>query len=662
MSSNTTKFHVYDSWDVSPPKLSSRSHLFRLKPVGIGTLLSESFTGYIARLAGQHNVSVAGLFDHCLAPASNKSYLNLKHQKHPSGAFRRFSPATRSLNGLGATAKDWVEVLEKLTKQSGLRYLTMLRWQNVLSEHSLSRKYRAWCPLCYEERRKSGVIYDYLLWTLSTVEICPIHKRALEDRCPYCCRHLDPLSCKSRPGYCGACAKWLGHSRKTSRSFKRKELDYKLWIANQMAELIAAAPTMTSDPPQERATRFVPACINELNDGNVSDFARLVNVNKMTVYSWCYERAVLRNDLMLKVCHATHVSLVDVLTKDNVTPNPDLVIRPRRQVLFTPGFRRHITGEVERVLLAALKQNPPPTVREIAKYLGYKAPDWLGCKYPELCKMLTARYRNHFGHCQNNASNQTHPTDEEIERALKQALTHAAPPSLRQIASGLGLSTYMPGRFFLKKFPKLYRRILRRRTNYRMKQKEQIRQKLTAILREQPPPTLDQVTKRLGFRANTYMREHYPDLCRRIVERHRQYRKARFEDIGRILEAILHEEPPVSLRAAASRLGRNPCHLRSRFPDVCGAIAKRYALYLRKRSLKRKEEAAVRLREVALQLLSKGMYPSFKRIQRTLNGRCGLSPEEAGDVLRELRRELNLIPPSRSSSRSLDRFCNKALT
>jgi hypothetical protein len=659
MGSNTTKFHVYDSWDVTPPKVSSRSLLFHLKPVGIGTLLSESFTGYIARLARQHYTSVAALFDHCLAPASNKSYLNLKNQKYLSGAFGRFSPATRSLNGLGATANDWVILLESLTKQSGLRYLTMLRWQNVLSEKSLCRFFRAWCPFCYEEQRESGVVYDCLLWTLSTVEICPIHKRALTDRCPHCHRQLNPLSSKSRPGYCCRCEKWLGHSRQAARSFIPNELDYKLWIANQMGNLIAAAPTMASDPPQERATRFVPACINVLSDGNVSDFARLVNVNKITVYSWCYDRAVLRNDLLLKVCHATQVSLINVLTKDNVTPNPNLVVRPRRQVLFTPGFRRHITGEVEHVLLAALKQDPPPTVREIAKYLGYKAPDFLYCKYPQLCKMLTARYRNHFGYPQNSAHNTTHLTDEKIEHALKEALTVAVPPSIKQIARSLGLSTYKPRQLFISKFPELYRRVLRRRADYRMKHKEQIGQQLNAIMREKPPPTLDQVTKRLGYKANTYLRKHYPDLCRRIVERHRQYRKALFENISHTLEGILREKPPVSLRAAARRLGRDPSYLGVRFPEECEAIAKRYALFLKERSLKRKEEAAVRLREVALQLLSKGIYPSFKRIQRTLNGPCGLSPQAAGDVLRELRRKLKLVPPSRSSSRNIDTFAIK---
>jgi hypothetical protein len=51
--------------------------------------------------------------------------------------------------------------------------------QNVLSEKSLYRFFRAWCPFCYEEQRESDVVYDCLFWTLSTVDICPIHKRTL---------------------------------------------------------------------------------------------------------------------------------------------------------------------------------------------------------------------------------------------------------------------------------------------------------------------------------------------------------------------------------------------------------------------------------------------------------------------------------------------------
>lgn len=58
-----------------------------------------------------------------------------------------------------------------------------------------------------------------------------------------------PLSNKSRPGYCCRCEKWLAHSElRAPEAVSPDELNYKLWVANQMGELIAAVPTMTSDP------------------------------------------------------------------------------------------------------------------------------------------------------------------------------------------------------------------------------------------------------------------------------------------------------------------------------------------------------------------------------------------------------------------------------
>jgi predicted metal-dependent hydrolase len=568
-----------------------------------------------------------------------------------------FVPATRALNGLGSTAKDWVNLLEQLTSQRGLRYLTMLRWKNVLSEKSLCRPVRAWCPLCYEAQRKSeGVIYDYLLWSLSTVEICPFHQRALEERCPHCHRQLHPLSTKSRPGYCCRCEEWLGHSeRETPEAISPEELTYKLWVANQMGELIAAAPTMSSDPPQAKVTDFVPACINRISDGNVSAFARLVNVNKITVYSWCYDRAVPQIDLILRVFHATGASLVDILTKQKVFPNFELPGKSRWQVTFTPGPHRHTTGAVRRALLTALKQNPAPALRDVAHNLGYASPDFLYLKYSDLCRKLTARHRLYFGgpH-QNLLSKRTYPEDKTIEAALQKALIEPIAPSLRHIARSLGFSSRFMVRYVLnKKFPELCQVILDHRATCRERRRDSIRQKLQAILLEAPPPTLDKATERFGYKKTPYLRKYHSDLCSAIVRRHAEYRKAQFDGLGDKLDAILHEEAPSSLRAAAKRLGRNPCYLSSRFPDVCQAIAKRNALLLAKQRLEKKKEAAINVRRIALQLHSVGVYPSLKRIKRSLKGPQGVTNTEAGDILRELRRELKLLPPSRTTVSAL---------
>src|SRR5258708_6872976 len=56
-----------ESWDLAKPALAERSQLYALSPIGIGTPLVESLTGYISRLATVHAVSVTDLVGRVLA-------------------------------------------------------------------------------------------------------------------------------------------------------------------------------------------------------------------------------------------------------------------------------------------------------------------------------------------------------------------------------------------------------------------------------------------------------------------------------------------------------------------------------------------------------------------------------------------------------------------
>ena len=72
-----------------------------------------------------------------------------------------------TINGIGITAKNWVEALEQATLRTNLRLLTLLPFENVLNRHVVSRRTRAWCPACYEGWRSAGdVIYEPLLWAI----------------------------------------------------------------------------------------------------------------------------------------------------------------------------------------------------------------------------------------------------------------------------------------------------------------------------------------------------------------------------------------------------------------------------------------------------------------------------------------------------------------
>lgn len=216
------------------------------------------------------------------------------------------------------------------------------------------------------------------------------------------------------------------------------------------------------------------------------------------------------------------------------------------------------------------------------------------------------------------------------------------PPSLIEIGRRLGYASRYDSRHdFLRKFPELCQAILDRRAAYRAKHRNGLRVKLEPILLEDPPPTLNEVTKRLGYKDSTSLLKYYPKLCRVIVKRHAEYRKVQFKAMRHKLAAILHEESPSSLRAAARRLGYNACYLGQQFPDVSQAIAKRHASFRKRQCLERKKEQEARIRAIALHLDSVGGYPSRKRVKEVLNGPMGLNNSEVGAVLREVRTQLN---------------------
>ena len=62
---------LFDSWSLSSPPVPPRSQLYSLEPIGVGTALVESLTGYVARLAEAHSVSVGDLVGRVLSDVPN---------------------------------------------------------------------------------------------------------------------------------------------------------------------------------------------------------------------------------------------------------------------------------------------------------------------------------------------------------------------------------------------------------------------------------------------------------------------------------------------------------------------------------------------------------------------------------------------------------------
>ena len=173
--------HEYETWDGGNPLLPPVTYLYHFPPIGLGTPMVESLTGYIVRLAEAHCVSAGVLYSKAIKALADKGNIFSFRIKDQAGY------SIHTINGFGTPAADFVRALATLTGRRDLSFLTLLTWGGGLPSHSLLRRCRAWCESCfYAWRETNQPIYEPLLWTLQEVTVCPYHRRVLRQACPHC--------------------------------------------------------------------------------------------------------------------------------------------------------------------------------------------------------------------------------------------------------------------------------------------------------------------------------------------------------------------------------------------------------------------------------------------------------------------------------------------
>ncbi len=125
-----------------------------------------------------------------------------------------------------------------------------------------------------------------------------------------------------------------------------------------------------------------------------------------------------------------NVSMLSLLTAEIAVD--DAVAGPR------PHARCRVAGPaVEEALRAALREDIPRRLEEIANDLGYRCPASLQSRCHELCSQVVSKKR---------AGLKISPLPpgkslprERIEQALSEALNHDGPVSVRSVAAKIGL-------------------------------------------------------------------------------------------------------------------------------------------------------------------------------------------------------------------------------
>jgi transcriptional regulator with XRE-family HTH domain len=553
----------FDSWDMMPVSIPARSRLHSIEPIGIGTPFVESLTGYMIRLAASHAVRVSDLIEHELR-------MSIPYFHAPAGI-------PNAINGVNEGARNWVSALETFTLRDNLQLLTLLPFASLLATPFLIRQERAWCPRCYESQTAQGLdVYEQLVWCLQSVVVCPLHRTPLEASCPACHRGLRPLCAVSRPGFCSRCHQWLGFPRPSTQ--ETLPTDYQAWVAQQFGQLMEIAPH-AQPVGKENIQKILVRYVGSFSEGNRTAVAESAGCRRSSFYNWYNGASTARVDLLLRMCHELGIPLTSLVTGIVAEPEAAARVETAMQARRRRGVAPQRTPEqIKEVLRLATKEQPAPSIREVAERLGYSTPTQLYGADKDMCKVIVRNFnksgRNHWWRRRGAKS-----VDESaIQKALEESLSREIPVPVYRSAKAFGFETHSP---LTVRFPDLCRAIQAKRAAVKLARRSRVGSALKAALNEDPPPPLEQVASRLGYATGHSLRAWEPRLCARLIARRRGFAEQSKKALKKRLKAMLKENPPPSLREVHARLGITEAISYGNFPEIHRALSARHREFQR---------------------------------------------------------------------------------
>lgn len=571
--------------EVTPKHTPPRSRLFHLEPVGVGTPFVESLSGYIARLAEKHGVTTHHLFSGEIALHLNKPGV--------IGADVNFEKFSKAVNGTGVIASDLINVFERLTLHRDLHFTTMVPWRDVLTDRSLTRETRAWCPLCYEEQLEAGQkVFDQLIWALRVVRACSKHKTLLELECPGCARRQHHLTFRSRPGHCSCCRAWLGSKKRMpikEAAGSSSDGGTSLKTAEWVGALLAVAPKYNRAITPSILAANLSRCLSERYEGRPTAISRATSVVPYTVRSWVRGERLPCLKNLLKVCLALDVPLADLICR-----------KPEGEISLE---RENASGGRSRD--AAFSKEPRGSN---GKAKRFRRSDWSN---PEVLA--------------------------GIEKKLLAALEAYPPLSLTKLSSEIECNVLT----LKRKFPEITDKLAAKSLAYHRPRMNvgRAREVLKLARDEEPPPSLSEISRRLGpGHSASSLLSKFPEECRFVIERHasRFKKSIDYSLVEKILRNSLTEYPPPSLAALCRRMGVAEPHVHRRFGELCSLVRRRYVEYRDESLAKRRAFMIGEIMSNAKAMLRDGVRPTVTSLNARRSVPCG-----SAHFYRECRRVLS---------------------
>jgi len=631
---------LYPDWPLTRRAVPPRSRLYHLAPVGVGTEHVETLTSYVTRLAAAHAVPVSKLVGHEIGPLAVRPKLG---SQFATGTQRRFVPLINCqsyiLNASGYAAQNWVTQLHHLTGEDKLRFLTTLCWNGAVSGEELVRWYQAWCPQCYQGWRDAGeMVREPLLWVLRAVSMCTLHRRQLETRCWNCGRTPHVLTGRSRSGHCGHCQAWLGSNDPGPSGDEQTapEEAYELWVAREIGGLLRAAPCVSHAMSAEILRANLRACSQHLfrKGARGRSLARIVGASASQVVGWLINGYLVKLGPLMRISYRLGIPALDLLSCPSEVFSPDWSL-VEENLRRTAGDASPMNPK--RVIAIPDSPHPMP-LTVVLQITGYNSLRNLRNQDAALHRELVVKHRGTRRAAWKKRLREARAsTLAVIEEALLASLIVDCPQLLTKTALALDFESSTR---LVQLFPELCAAIIAKRAGWKGRQWAEKAAIARQAARQEMPPTVESLATSLGCRSRTPVRKRFPSVVAALAARSTERVNKRREMVRIALEKALNEDPPPSLDDVAKRLGRGRCTLQRLFPEASCALQVRYHDWKRQAARQAREALESEVARLVLDLHTRGVYPSYDRVGSLLP--AGMQCAYIVEIVRQNREMLGI--------------------
>ena len=392
--------------------------MFDIPLLGEGAGSVEAFPSYLHRCAYHHGVSTSKFLEY-LHQIINKGGTASIVSRKPSQLVTLSSLVTESFY-----TNIYIRTIIKLSGRN-LVDSTFIKLQSIVTRpnNEIVRCMR-WCPECFMElRQQKSEPYIKLVWFLSDISHCNIHRTRLLDTCPHCDKHQNTIGRSVPLDLCVFCNNDL-----KERSKEIIDDIIPRWIhqGEDLTRLIGRIVHDKSNFDEYYGidgnsnyfwvpNKYRKGCAENsfYKDGIIKSFKDFSIVCRepefSDTYDYCFRKKEIRNQLLFKdnlslktlrrFAFLSNCDIHDIITGNLVSKSINLPFM--RGQNFPEDLRRpkakkcHNHKANQEKLYSLIECDSPISLKEASRRSGLSS-GYIAYRFPGLAREIVSRYQSHL--------------------------------------------------------------------------------------------------------------------------------------------------------------------------------------------------------------------------------------------------------------------------